>query len=59
MKNFKLEKTPTGTWVVKADSRRFGQQAIVFESYKMMECVAWIKEKEALLKFAADSYKEV
>lgn len=46
MKNFKLEKTLTGTWVVKADSQRFGQQAIVFESYKMSECVAWIKEKE-------------
>lgn len=58
MKNFKMEKTSTGTWVVRADSKRFGRKAIVFESYKMMECVAWIKEKEALLKVAANQ-KEV
>ena len=40
--NFKVEQTDTGTWVVKADSKRFGKQAIVFEGSSRRETLNWM-----------------
>lgn len=40
--NFKIEKTDNNTYVVRADSDRFGKQAIVFESYSHRECLNWM-----------------
>ena len=40
--NFKVEQTDTGTWVVKADSKRFGKQAIVFEGSSRREALNWM-----------------
>ena len=42
--NFRIYKTETGTFVVRADSKRFGRQAIVFESYNTKDCWKWIQE---------------
>lgn len=39
-KNFRIYKTETGTYVLKADSKRFGKQAIIFEHY---DCNAVVK----------------
>lgn len=41
-KNFRIYKTENNAFVVKADSKRFGKQAIVFESYNVVECNTWI-----------------
>lgn len=41
-KNFHIYATDNGTFVVRADSKRFGKQEIVFESYNLKECVNWI-----------------
>ena len=43
-KNFRIYNTDNNTFVVRADSKRFGKQAIVFESYKVKDCVRWIFE---------------
>lgn len=40
--NFNVEQTDTGTWVVKADSKRFGKQAIVFEGSSRREALNWM-----------------
>lgn len=40
-KNFRIYKTEN-TFIVKADSKRFGKQSIVFESYNVKSCVNWI-----------------
>lgn len=40
-KNFRIYNTGN-SFVVRADSVRFGKQAIVFESYNCKECVNWI-----------------
>jgi hypothetical protein len=42
-RNFQIYKTDTNTFVVKADSKRFGKQAIVFESYNAKDCWKWIQ----------------
>lgn len=42
MKNIVIEKTINGTYVVKADTERFGEQEIMFESYSKAECVKYI-----------------
>ena len=41
-RNFQIFKTEQNTFVVRADSKRFGKQAIVFESYNTKECWRWI-----------------
>lgn len=41
-KNFRIYVTETGTFVVKADSKRFGKQAIVFEGFDVKSCWKWI-----------------
>ena len=40
--NFKIYKSETGTFIVRADSKRFGKQAIVFESYNTKDCWKWV-----------------
>ena len=42
MKNIVIEKTGNGTYAVKADTERFGEQEIMFESYSKGECVKYI-----------------
>lgn len=42
MKNIRIEKTSTGTYVVRADTDRFGTQEIMFESFDKNECVQYI-----------------
>ena len=32
-KNIRVEQAYSGTWLVKADSERFGKDAIIFEHY--------------------------
>jgi hypothetical protein len=39
-KNFRIYRTETGTFILKADSKRFGKQAIIFEHY---DCNAVVK----------------
>lgn len=41
-KNFRIYRTENNTFIVRADSKRFGKQAIVFESYSVKDCVKWI-----------------
>ncbi len=49
MKNIIIEKTGNGTYVVKADTERFGKQEIMFESYRKAECVQYILKTVAFL----------
>ena len=42
LSNYKVEQTDGGTWVVKADSDRFGKQAIVYEGSSQRECLNWM-----------------
>ena len=44
MKNINISKTDNRTWVVKADTERFGIQEIMFESYKREECVKYAEQ---------------
>lgn len=46
MKNIKIEKTMNNTYVVKADTERFGKQRIIFESYRINDCVKYLKSFE-------------
>lgn len=46
MKNIKIEKTTNNTYVVKADTERFGKQRIIFESYKINDCINYLKSFE-------------
>ena len=41
-KNFHIYATENATFIVRADSKRFGKQAIVFESFSTKECISWI-----------------
>lgn len=43
-KNFRIYATDNNTFIVKADSERFGKQAIVYESYNVKDCWKWITE---------------
>lgn len=40
-RNFKIY-NDGDSFIVRADSKRFGKQAIVFESYKLQECIKWM-----------------
>lgn len=42
-KNFRIYVTETGTFVVKADSKRFGKHVIVCEAYDVKTCWKWIQ----------------
>lgn len=52
MKNISIENTGNGTYVVRADTERFGEQEIMFESYNKAECVKYIL-KTAVFLFRA------
>lgn len=41
--NIKIERTDNGTWVVRADSKRFGKEAIMFESFRYKEASAYAR----------------
>lgn len=49
MKNIRIEHLQSGTYVVKADTERFGEQEIMFESYRKSECVRYILKVAAFL----------
>lgn len=42
MKNIVIEKSENGTYIVKADTERFGAQAVMFESFDRSECARYI-----------------
>lgn len=46
MKNIRIEKTNNRTYVVKADTERFGIQSIMFESYSLEECKRYIGNEQ-------------
>lgn len=43
MENIRIAVTSNKTIIVKADSERFGKDAIMFESTKFMECFDYIR----------------
>ena len=49
MKNIRIERTSNGTYVVKADTDRFGEQEIMFESFSKDECVQYILQAVVFL----------
>ena len=42
--NFRIYHTESNTFVLKADSKRFGKQAIIFESYKIEDVIRFMYE---------------
>lgn len=44
MENVKIIESTNKTFIVKADTERFGIQQILFESYKFQDCLAFLKE---------------
>jgi len=54
MKNIAIEATVNGTYVVRADTERFGEHEIMFESYSKSECVQYILKTVAFLFRATD-----
>ena len=43
-KNFRIYKTDNNTFVLKADSERFGKQSIIFEHYNCTKVVEFMYE---------------
>jgi hypothetical protein len=43
-KNIKIERSYSGTWLVKADSQRFGEDAIMFESFRYKEASTYARK---------------
>lgn len=41
-RNFHIYKTENNTFIVKADSERFGSQAIVFEHFDIKKAIEWM-----------------
>ena len=44
MKNVKIEATNNNTYVVRADTKRFGKNQIMFESYSKPECFEYVHQ---------------
>ena len=44
MKNIKIIRVRKGYWIVKADTKRFGKQEILFEGIRRPECRAFVKK---------------
>lgn len=62
MKNINIEMTGNGTFVVKADTERFGKQEIMFEGLTREECMAWLEEMMNFIQEHAeqeDTVKEI
>ena len=43
-KNLRVEQSQTGTWIVRGDSDRFGQDAILYEHYNQQSAENWAYE---------------
>ena len=48
MKNVHIMKT-AGTWIVTADTERFGKDEIMFESYKFDEAIEYLKKNDVYM----------
>lgn len=48
--NFKIEKSMSGSYMVRSDSKRFGEQAVVYENRDRNECVDYIEERQPAQK---------
>lgn len=60
MKNINIEKTVNNTYVVKADTDRFGKQEILFESYKINDCLNYLKSFEKFgFKITKSVYQQI
>lgn len=60
MKNIKIKKTSNNTYVVKADTEKFGKQTTMFESYKINDCIKYLKSFEEFgLKITENVYQQV
>lgn len=48
--NFKIEKSMSGSYMVRSDSKRFGERAVVYENRDRNECVDYIEERQPAQK---------
>lgn len=46
-KNVRVEQSYTGTWLVRADSQRFGENAIMYEDFDFNCAMNYAKRLEA------------
>lgn len=44
-KNLRVEQSQTGTWIVRGDSDRFGQDAVLYEHYNQQSAENWAYEQ--------------
>lgn len=59
MKNFQIVVTDNRTIVVLADSKRFGENAIMFEGKTFMECCDYIRRVTGNNHFKLTSYSRM
>ena len=59
MKNIRIVVTENGTIVVKADTKRFGKDAIMYEGHTFMECCDYIRKSCKTDRFRLESYPMV
>lgn len=59
MKNIRIVVTDNHTIVVKADTRRFGRDAIMYEGSTFMQCCDYIRRKTGREHFTLRSYPMV
>lgn len=48
--NFKIEKDVSGNYIVRSDSKKYGEKAIVYENRDRNECVDYIEERQPAKK---------
>ena len=41
-KNLRVVQSQTGTWIVRGDSDRFGQDAVLYEHYNQQSAENWL-----------------
>lgn len=59
--NFKIEKTMSGSFIVRSDSERFGKDAIVYENPDRNKCIDYIEERKPAKKpvyYVIDNLKD-
>lgn len=59
--NFKIEKTMSGSFIVRSDSERFGKEAIVYENPDRNKCIDYIEERKPAKKpvyYVIDNLKD-
>lgn len=60
MKDIKIEKTHNNTYVIKANTDRFGDAEIMYESFKLSDCIRWLEGfKKYGLKLNEKIYTQV